>query len=134
MSKVNQEVAEQDIKRWLDARNTSDKKRESLTDQIKELVGYVMEGRLYINEASQLVQKLDFPFGEEAIVSELKYKNRISVGDIHKRMTGNNVKSGDIDGRLMVYACALTGLAFNQVALMDSTDYSVTSTVASFFF
>lgn len=134
MNKISQEVAEKDIVRWLDARNTSESKRSKMADQIKELEGYVMEGKLIVKDDGSLLQKLDCPFGDESIVHELSFKNRITVGDIQKRMTGNNVKSGDIDGRLMIYACALTGKAFEQIAKMDSSDYSVTSTVTNFFF
>lgn len=134
MSKVPQEVAEQDVNKWLNSRNTSESKKSKMADSIKELEAYVMEGKLIVKEDGTLLQKLDCPFGEESVVSELTFKNRITVGDIQKRMTGNNIKSGDIDGRLMIYACALTGKAFEQIAKMDSSDYSVTSTVTSFFF
>jgi hypothetical protein len=134
MNKITQDIAEKDVKRWLDARRTSTKKIESMESSIKEMEGYVMDGKLIVDEDGLLTQILDFPIGEESFIKELKFKNRISVGDIQKRMTGNNVKSGDIDGRLMVYASALTDKLFAQIAKMDSSDYSVTSTVASFFF
>lgn len=134
MSKITQDVAEKDVKRWLEARRTSEKKAEAMAETIKELENFVMEGKLIVDEDGTLTQILDFPIGEEVMLKELKFKNRISVGDIQKRMTGNNIKSGDIDGRLMVYASALTDKLFNQIAKMDSSDYSVTSTVASFFF
>lgn len=134
MNKLTEQVAEQDIKRWLNARKTSDKKIESMESAIKEMTNFVMEGKLIVNDDDTLKQVLDFPIGDEAIITELKFKNRISVGDIQKRMTGNNVKSGDIDGRLMVYASALTGQSFATIAKMDSSDYTITSTVASFFF
>lgn len=133
-TRVSEEVAEKDIARWLDARKTSDKKKQSMVESIKELVGYVMEGKLIVTEEGTLKQTLDFPFGDETTLKELEYKMRINVGDIQKRMTGNNIKSGDIDGRLMVYASALTGKPFATIAQLDSSDYSVTSTVASFFF
>lgn len=134
MNKVTEEVAEKDIARWLDARKTSDKKRETMESSIKDLVGYVMEGKLIVSEEGALKQVLDFPIGDESILKELEFKTRINVGDIQKRMTGNNIKSGDIDGRLAVYASALTGKPFATILSMDSSDYSVTSTVASFFF
>ena len=132
--KVSEEVAEQDINLWLEARKTSDTKRKSMESSIKEMINYVIEGKIIVKEDGSLKQILDFPIGDEVRITELDFKNRISVGDIQKRMTGNKIASGDIDGRLMVYACALTGKAFAQISNMDSSDYSVTSTVASFFF
>lgn len=134
MSKITQEIAEKEVLRWLDARCTSESKKLKMSETIKELENAVMDGKLIVKDDATLCQKLDFPIGDEAKILELNFKNRLAVGDIQKRMTGNNVKMGDIDGRIMVYASVLTDLAYGQIAKMDSSDYSLTSTVANFFF
>jgi len=134
MNKVTQEVAEKDVQKWLDARMTSEKKRKDMHDSIIELESAVMEGNLIVNDNGSLTQKLIVPFGEEETTSTINYKLRITAGDIQKRMVGNKVKAGDIDGRLIVHVCAATGLSFEQVSKMDSVDYSLASTIGNFFF
>ena len=132
--KVSEEVAESDVNRWLDAKRFSESKRESLKDSIKDLVGYVMEGNLVITEQAKIVQKLNFEIGDEIKLSELSYRNRIDVDDIHKRMIGSHVKAGDVDGRIRVYVAALTSQPYATIGKLDSTDWSVAGTIAGFFF
>jgi hypothetical protein len=132
--KVSEEVAEADITRWLDACMIRESKRYTMKDTIKELVNYVMDGDIIVSEDGKIKQVLQFPVGEESQITELNFKNRIGVDDIHKRMTGNNVKAGDIDGRIRVYASALTGQPYALIGKLDTSDWSVTSTISSFFF
>jgi hypothetical protein len=134
MSKVSEDVAEKDVNRWLDAKKISDDKRQSMSDTIKEMVGYVKEGNLIISDDGKITQVLNFEIGEEDKVSELQYQNRISVDDIHKRMIGSQIKAGDVDGRIRVYVAALTKKPYALIGKLDSTDWSVASTIASFFF
>lgn len=134
MSKVTEEIAEKDVQRWLDTKKFSDEKRTNMESTIKEMVGYVKEGNLIISVEGKITQKLNFEIGEEEKVFELEYQNRISVDDIHKRMTGSQVKAGDVDGRIRVYVAALTRKPYALIGRLDSTDWSVASTIASFFF
>jgi hypothetical protein len=134
MIKVTEEIAEQDVNRWLDAKKFSESKRITMKESIKEMVGYVMEGNLIISDDGKITQKLNFEIGEEEKVFELNYKNRIDLDDIHKRMVGSQVKAGDVDGRIRVYASALTSKPYALIGKLDSTDWSVASTIASFFF
>jgi hypothetical protein len=134
MSKVSEDVAEKDVNRWLDAKKISDDKRQSMSDTIKEMVGYVKEGNLIISDDGKISQVLNFEIGEEDKVNELQYQNRISVDDIHKRMIGSQIKAGDVDGRIRVYVAALTKKPYALIGKLDSTDWSVASTIASFFF
>jgi hypothetical protein len=134
MSKVSEEVAEKDVQRWLDTKKFSDEKRTNMEASIKEMVGYVKEGNLIISDDGKITQKLNFDIGEEEKISEFEYQNRISVDDIHKRMTGSQVKAGDVDGRIRVYVAALTRKPYALIGRLDSTDWSVASTIASFFF
>jgi hypothetical protein len=134
MSKVSEEVAEKDVQRWLDTKKFSDEKRTNMEASIKEMIGYVKEGNLIISDDGKITQKLNFDIGEEEKISEFEYQNRISVDDIHKRMTGSQVKAGDVDGRIRVYVAALTRKPYALIGRLDSTDWSVASTIASFFF
>lgn len=132
---ITQEVAEKEVEKWLTAKRFSEKKKEAMADSIASLVNAVVDGQLLISDdGTQLTQVLFTEIGEENPIKELKYKLRISVDDIHKRMIGNSVKSGDSDGRLRVYVCALTGQSYATIGKMDSVDYGVATTIASFFF
>lgn len=134
MNKVSEEVAEADVLRWLDAKRFSETKKASLKDTIKEMVNYVMEGNLIISDDAKITQILNFEIGDEAKIKEFNYRNRIDVDDIHKRMIGSGVKAGDVDGRIRVYVSALTSNPYATIGKLDSTDWSVASTIASFFF
>jgi hypothetical protein len=134
MSKVTEEIAEQDVNRWLDTKKISEDKRQSLKETIKDMIGYVKEGNLIISNDGKITQILNFEIGEEEKVSEFQYQNRISVDDIHKRMTGSQIKAGDADGRIRIYVSALTRKPYALIGKLDSTDWSVASTIASFFF
>jgi hypothetical protein len=105
-----------------------------MRETIKDMVGYVKNGNLTISEDGKITQVLNFEIGEEDKVTEFQYQNRISVDDIHKRMTGSQVKAGDADGRIRVYVAALTRKPYALIGKLDSTDWSVASTIASFFF
>lgn len=134
MNRVTEEIAEQDVNRWLDTKKFSKDKRQSMKETIKEMVGFVKEGNLIISDDGKITQVLNFEIGEEDKVTEFQYQNRISVDDIHKRMTGSQVKAGDADGRIRVYVAALTKRPYALIGQLDSTDWSVASTIASFFF
>lgn len=133
MSKVPEQVAQEDIERWLEARMTSDKKRRDLADSIKELEGAVMDGNLIVKEDGTLLQKLIIPIGEESKLTEVKYKLRITAGDVQKRMVGNKIKATDLHGTLLIQICAATDLTFEQVAKMDYTDYAIATAIGNFF-
>lgn len=134
MTKISNEVAIKEVQKWLDAKRVSESKRSSMSDSIDALVGAVEEGNLVVSDdGTELVQILNYPIGTENPLKELKYKLRVSVDDLHKRMIGSQIKSTDIDGRLRAYASALTGQSYVNIGNMDSSDYSITTTIVNFF-
>lgn len=131
MAKVNIEVATADIQRWLDAKRISERKRTNQNESIISLIDAVCDGDLKVNENCELVQSLIHPIGDEKMISELTYKSRIQIGQIHEYL--KNVKPGDADGRIVAYISALTGNTPAVIKKMDTEDYSIAQSIAVFF-
>ena len=134
MTTISPDVAAKEIDRWLDAKKVSASKRVAMADSIDALVNAVQDGNLIVSDdGTQLTQILNCEVGSENPLKELKYKLRVSVDELHKRMVGSQVKSTDIDGRLRAYASALTGQSYVNIGNLDSGDYSITTTIVNFF-
>lgn len=128
---VSFEIASQDVNRWLDFKKISPKKREEKQDSIDSLVEAVQEGILRIDDDCNIIQKLSFPIGEELKINELKFKPRITQGDLMSYT--NNVKATDADGRINAYIAALSGQPKEAVKKMDTEDYKISQSIAFFF-
>ena len=132
MSKVARDVAELEIEAWLDHKKVKSKKRESLSDNIEALVEAVEEGVLSFDEDSgELVQRLEHPVGENGYLKELRYKPRLKVGQVHRHLKG--LDSGDLDGRMKAYICAITNQSSELIGGMDSDDYGIPNSIVVFF-
>lgn len=132
--KVSEEVAQEEINRWLDYRRISARKREESDGLIKGLVDNVMDGVLVINEDNSITHNLLFPIESEAgkaSVTSINYKPRLYEFEISKATKG--LKSGDFDGRMKAYAQALTGESTGILGKMESADHSISVSVISFF-
>lgn len=131
MEKVDLTTATADINRWLDAKKVSEKKREQQKDTIAALVEAVQEGSLVVNDDDSLTYVLMEPVGASATVKELKFKKRLTVGEVQNHLQG--VKASDVDGRLMAYVCALTNVNKTILSQLGTDDYSIPQSIAIFF-
>ena len=131
MNKVSIEVAESEIKKWLDYKKIGPTKQEQNKDNIKALAEAISEGVLSINEEFEIVHALKFPIKEEIETVELRYKPRIAVKHVHQHMAG--VKADNVDGRILAYVAVLTGKPKALLASLDSEDYSICTSIAVFF-
>lgn len=132
MGRVEREVALKEVEAWLDYKRVKSKKRESYQDQIDVLVDAVSDGSLVLDDESfELTYNLIFPFGEEEKITELKFKPRLSVGEVNKYMRG--VQATDIDKRLQAYVSALTGQPKGVIQAIDTEDSSVINAIVVFF-
>lgn len=129
MSKINREVSEQEVQKWLDFKKVKSKKRESYKDAIESLVDAISEGCLVLNEDFSFTHTLDFAIGADKQIKTLDYKARIDVSTIQKQMTGASTG----DARVLGTIAALSGQAKEVVSKLDTEDYSVASSVAIFF-
>lgn len=132
--KVSREIAAADVKRWLDAKKVTERKRESFKDQLEAMEDYVMEGILTIDENEIIRHELIHPLESdgETTLTNLTYKNRLKVSEITAHT--KSVKGSDTDGRIMAYVSALTGTATGIIKGLDSDDYSVAQNIVVFFF
>jgi hypothetical protein len=139
MSKVTQEIAEQEVSGWLDSRKISENERVEKTDQIKVLVNAVMEGYLIVNEDGTLTQILKFaPISDNAPsamaivpIKELKYKSRLSLAQLQAATKGSNANDGY--GVIIAIVALLTSQLKQSIGALDTGDSGVASSIAGFF-
>ena len=127
MEKITTEQAEFEVEQWLDFKKISQRKRANNKENIEILVSAIVDGQLILKE-NQFVQKLLFPVNE---ITELKYVARITVKQVRLQMQG--VKSNDLNGMILGYACALTGQVKNVLDALDTEDYAILQSIAIFF-
>jgi len=130
-NKINRETATKEVERWLDFKKVSKKKKESNKEQIDVLVSAIVDGEIILEDDFSLTHNLRFEVGEEVKVSKLKYKPRVNVKQITQYLNG--VKAGDADGRILAYACALTGEPKGIIQALDTEDWSVVQNIVIFF-
>lgn len=130
MKSVSNDVARQEVEKWLSAKRISAKKREANEDSIENLVEGFEEGVLVLNhETNEITQNILFPEGE---IKQLVFKPRMSVGDLHPYL--KQLKSNDVDGRVKAYISALTNQPASILNRLDLYDYGVSTNIAVFFF
>ena len=131
MGKVNRELAEQTVDKWLDYKRVKPAKRESYKASIENITDAVEEGSLILNEEThELEYTLDIPIGESKI-QVLKFRPRLTVGEINKRLKGVSPK--EADARVVAYVAALTGQNSGVIELLDTNDYDVCQAISVFF-
>lgn len=129
---VNIDTATAEIGKWLDHKRINEKKREDQKSTIDTLIDAVRFGLLTVDEENfNLIQKLNFPVGNNGEIDELKFRPRMGVGQVHRHLKG--LKSDDADGRLAAYVAALTGRTKIEIGHLDTEDYSVGQSIAIFF-
>jgi hypothetical protein len=131
MGKVNRELAEQTVDKWLDYKRVKPAKRESYKASIENITDAVEEGSLILNEEThELEYTLDIPIGE-AKIQVLKFRPRLTVGEINKRLKGVSPK--EADARVVAYVSALTGQNSGVIEMLDTNDYDVCQAISVFF-
>jgi hypothetical protein len=131
MGKVNRELAEQTVDKWLDYKRVKPAKRESYKASIENITDAIEEGSLIFNEEThELEYTLDIPIGESKI-QVLKFRPRLTVGEINKRLKGVSPK--EADARVVAYVSALTGQNSGVIELLDTNDYDVCQAISVFF-
>lgn len=132
--KINLKTAEVEIKRWLDYKKVKGKKRESLQDNIDNMVDSIVDGTLVLQEDFKLVHTLSFPLKNErgeVTIKELIYKPRLQVRDINVKMKG--LKPTDADGRIIGYTRALTDQPAEVIKSLDTEDNTLAQHITGFF-
>ena len=129
---VSKQIATEEITKWLDSKGVRAKKRKENEDSIDELIEAVEEGYLVVDhDSNELVLQLATPLGSDGQIKEFRFKPRLTVGEVHPFL--KKLKAGDVDGRLLAYAQALTSQPAAVINSMDTGDQGLITTIALFF-
>lgn len=135
--KVAKEVADAEIKAWLDWRRVMPAQREAYKGHIEILAEAIQYGMLVL-EDNAFTQKLHFPItppkkGTEEIeaTTGLSYMKRVTTLDLIKPL--QDVKSDDGDARIVAYIACMTKQAKQIVKLLDPADKRVADSIVVFF-
>ncbi|MGB0881425.1 MAG: hypothetical protein ACPGSO_00620 [Vicingaceae bacterium] len=134
MSKVKESVALNEVNKWLEFKKLKPSKVESSQDSIKVMAEAIQLGILSIDENFVLKHKLEIPIESDSnktVLSELNYKPRLRISDVHPRL--EKVKTGDIYGMVTAYISALTDQNTGFIKLLDTEDYRLAQSIATFF-
>ena len=133
MQAVSKEVAVDAVESWMDHKRVKNSKRESSQDAIETLTNGFEDGILVLDDESfEVTMELNFPIGMEGNVKHLVFKPRLQMKTIHKHLKGK--KATEADARILAYVCALTGQPSTVIQEMDTEDYSICQSFATFFF
>lgn len=135
--KVTLEVASNEVKKWLDYKKISEKRITSSNgrESIDTMESAIVDGSLTFNEENkQFTHNLKFPIETtdgKSVINTLTYAPRLQVRDIEKAMRG--VKAGETQATIKAYISALTGQPAGIIGALDSEDYNIAYSIASFF-
>jgi hypothetical protein len=79
-----------------------------------------------------MTHTLKFSLNTDPPLEKLKYPARINVGKLNAKLRG--VKSDDLSGRVLAYVTALTDESNGIIKALDTADYTIASSVATYFF
>lgn len=129
--KVTIELATQEVTKWLDFKRLSNQRREDKKDSIDVLIGAMVDGTVVIDDGN-ITQTLKIPVTEgDQGAQELKYKARLSAGQIQACLQGSKI--GDGYGVIIALASVLTGYPKALIKCIDSEDMTVVQAIANFF-
>lgn len=134
MSKVSQEVAEEEVAKFLTRLKTFEADRDKFKEQQGIILEAIKEGALVYEEEgnSSFTQTLLFPMGSgENAVTELNYRSRISDHDVKPFSKG--IANNDFTGHNNALIAALTDTNRAIIEKMNSADKRIAGAIAVFF-
>lgn len=132
--KISREQAESEITAWLDQKKVFQSTREGDAGKqnIEEMIGFVMQGILEVNDDGTLKHNLVFPLGDTSSIRDLTYKQRLNDKMVNPYLKG--VSPSDAFGVFLAYAAAATDQPKNVLNALDSgTDRKVMQAIVFFF-
>lgn len=129
MEKVTLEQAKKEFETWFEAKRLPSYLKDKKSDDIDVIVNAIQEGNLVLNEDNTFTQVLAFPTER---VSELKYRFRVSEGELAAGLKG--IKVDDLVGQMPIgYVSVLTGEVRGNIRALDTADLTVGKAIAAFF-
>lgn len=141
--KVPQEMAMEELQKWLDYKKTKVKLVKSDSDDVKddeavkantEIVEAIMAGDLIIDEDMNMRYKLTFPVKSEegtSALSELKLKPRLTAYEVQKATKGINKE--EPFALFIGYIHVLSGEIKGLINKIDSTDFALLQKIVGYF-
>ncbi len=126
---VSIEQARKEVAAWLDFKKVKQAKRDMHIGSIELLIYALTQGDITIDEKFVIKQKLTLPV--EGLYSELEYKPRLTIEELHRHSGAMNIKS--TDDAVVCAAAALTGKSISQIRKMDTEDYVIVTAIGVFF-
>lgn len=129
--KISREAAEAELTAWLDQKKVFQSVREGDAGKqnIEDMIGFIMEGVLEVNEDGTLKHNLIFPLNQ---IRDLKYLQRLNDQLVQPHLKG--VSPSDAFGVFLAYAAAATDQPKNILRALDSgTDRKVMQAIVFFF-
>ncbi len=132
MSKVSEEIAEQELSTWFERNNISEEKIEAFADSAKVIKKGICNGHLILNEDGKLTQKLISPIGSKiSPINDITFNTRVNRKMVMPHLNG--VKTGDSDGRLLAYMTASVGINKMILAELMPEDQVLADNITVFF-
>lgn len=135
------EQAEKEVNDWFDYRRIKPGARDNYNEEVgkdallEKLVEGFEYGLLIFNpENGHLIQKLEFPYQSEkggVSVKQLDWKPRFREKELANPLKG--VKPNDREGRMKAHVAAITGIDMQLIGSLDYSDWSLSSTIVSYF-
>jgi hypothetical protein len=129
--KIGREIAEAEVSRWLDFKKVGIGKRKKQKASINVLIDAIKDGYLSLQDDFSFRHVLKFAIEEESPTSELTYKARTSVEVFQTQLLGVNPK--DNYAIVTAYIAGLTKKPKGVIKKLDSEDYSIASSIVTFF-
>lgn len=135
------EQAEIEVNKWFDFRKVKPKARDNYNEEVgkdalleKMIEGFEYGLLIFDPEKGYLKQKLEFPYQSEnggVKISELDWKPRFREKELAEPLKG--VKPNDREGRMKAHVAAITGIDRSFIGSLDYSDWSLSSTIVSYF-
>lgn len=130
MDKVNKEVAQKEFDQWFENRKLPKTRREGDAEELmKELVCAIEEGYLTIHEDGSVELKLREPIMGEHQVNSLKFKSRITAGELQAKTS----YAKDVAGKQIATIAALTDEVGGTIRALGTVDYSIAVVISTFY-
>ncbi|MDD5013664.1 MAG: hypothetical protein PHW73_01000 [Atribacterota bacterium] len=132
MEKISEELATQEFERWFESKKLSSIYRKDEFESVeKQMIQAICDGYLVVNEDCTLTLMLAWPLSKPNEVTELKFVNRISTGELQVKTA---YAKNDQLKKLTATIAVLTGQVGGTIMALDSVDFGRASCIAAYFF
>lgn len=114
---VSREVATNEVNDWLKQKGVSEKKIQSRSADIDELIDAVCVGKMSFS-GEKVALNLSQPLGTAGTITTLQLEKRIPYGVIVKHTKG--VDASDAHGLITAYIAAVSNMPSAVIATLDS--------------